>query len=335
MHSIGSNKRYFSHLIKLEVATFSKEVEPEVLFDGLGFDLNSLDDPYFVVTESQNIQFHRNLLKCIEPSLAGMRIAQAFEFSDLGPIGHILGASSNFEETNSLLLKFKEIVHNPIEFSRSQDEEFIYWVHESYIDDETLYRFYIERSLASQAKFIRLLFSNIDELSYVCFRFKDNGDKEALEHYFGCEVRFSQAQNMIVLPYVEGGGKANHSDARLRQALMPLIDSMICELQYNSLLASEIHHLLMECQGEFPLLIEVASKVGMSERTASRKLKQEGVTYQALLDDVRRLKAINYLRNDTMTVQTVSELCGFKDVKSFVRSFKRWTGESPSTFKKC
>jgi len=76
-------------------------------------------------------------------------------------------------------------------------------------------------------------------------------------------------------------------------------------------------------------IAEIARRMGMSRATLYRKLKQEGVSYERLLDEVRRRMALHYLTDQNASVSKTAYLLGFSDPAAFSRAFKRWTGKSP------
>jgi len=73
-----------------------------------------------------------------------------------------------------------------------------------------------------------------------------------------------------------------------------------------------------------------AALMHMTERTLLRRLKDEGTTFQEVLDHLREGLAYEYLRRPNLTVQDVSSMLGFSDASTFSRAFKRWTGRRPS-----
>ena len=68
-------------------------------------------------------------------------------------------------------------------------------------------------------------------------------------------------------------------------------------------------------------------------RPAWRKLSENGVTYQTLLDQVRRDLAVDYLRNSLLTVEQIAELVGYGEAASFRKALRRWTGKAPGEFR--
>ncbi len=73
----------------------------------------------------------------------------------------------------------------------------------------------------------------------------------------------------------------------------------------------------------------VARSLGLSRQTLFRKLKAEGVTFQKVLDELRKKMAIHYLTRKDISVSETAYLVGFSDPAAFSRAFKRWTGSSP------
>ena len=74
----------------------------------------------------------------------------------------------------------------------------------------------------------------------------------------------------------------------------------------------------------------VAHELGVSRQTLYRRLKAEGVTFEALLDELRHRTALKLLRDDHLSVKQASWRLGFSEPAAFSRAFKRWTGTSPS-----
>ena len=75
----------------------------------------------------------------------------------------------------------------------------------------------------------------------------------------------------------------------------------------------------------------IASELGCSRQTLYRRLKEEGVTYEQLLDALRHRLALRYLEREGLGVKQVSYRLGFSDPAAFSRAFKRWTGRSPGS----
>lgn len=86
-----------------------------------------------------------------------------------------------------------------------------------------------------------------------------------------------------------------------------------------------------DCQ---PSLDELAAFVNISSRTLSRYLEAEGVGFRELSLRIRTEKARQMLAETDMTVTGIAYRLGYTDVASFVRSFRRETGQSPTAWRR-
>ena len=78
----------------------------------------------------------------------------------------------------------------------------------------------------------------------------------------------------------------------------------------------------------------VAQRIGLSERTLSRRLQEEGVTFGEILDDLRRDLAVRHLEERGLPVSQIAWLLGFHGPSSFSHACRRWTGKSPVQFRR-
>lgn len=87
--------------------------------------------------------------------------------------------------------------------------------------------------------------------------------------------------------------------------------------------------------GHAPLSIgHVAEELNLSKRTLQRRLQQQDVNFAELRDQVRFHYSIDYLIKQHLSIDSISASLDFSDRTSFTNAFKRWTGLSPSTFRK-
>lgn len=73
----------------------------------------------------------------------------------------------------------------------------------------------------------------------------------------------------------------------------------------------------------------IASEVGTSTRSIQRYLREEGTTFQRVLDALRKDVALTYLEDRTRSLAEVALMLGFSDQSTFHRAFVRWTGRTP------
>ncbi|MGE5186315.1 MAG: AraC family transcriptional regulator ligand-binding domain-containing protein [Acidobacteriota bacterium] len=82
-----------------------------------------------------------------------------------------------------------------------------------------------------------------------------------------------------------------------------------------------------------PALLELAKELHMSERTLKRKLAERGTTFSAIRDDVLRQRALLLLDNRALSIGEIAAKLGYKELPSFTRAFRKWTGKTPQGYR--
>jgi AraC-like DNA-binding protein len=77
----------------------------------------------------------------------------------------------------------------------------------------------------------------------------------------------------------------------------------------------------------------IARELNLSERSLQRKLKERGTSFRAVLDNVREMAAIQYIKNPVNSMSDIAFLLGFSEQSAFSRAFKKWTGTSPIKYR--
>jgi AraC-like DNA-binding protein len=98
-------------------------------------------------------------------------------------------------------------------------------------------------------------------------------------------------------------------------------------------LRREIARVLVKGQGEGGIE-HLAKATGTSVRTLQRRLKDAGVNYFDLQNDVRKTLALNLLENETLALAEIALSLGYSEVSAFNHAFRRWVGQSPGHYRR-
>jgi AraC-like DNA-binding protein len=82
-----------------------------------------------------------------------------------------------------------------------------------------------------------------------------------------------------------------------------------------------------------PPAADLARSFHMDERTLRRRLAREGTSYRAIVDEARRVLAIDLIRFSDLSIERIAEQTGYNDAAAFSAAFKRWQGESPGRYR--
>lgn len=158
--------------------------------------------------------------------------------------------------------------------------------------------------------------------------------ERAYTERWGCVVRFHASEDAIVLHKNLLNTPLRQPDPLLRKTLEAHAQGQLASLDTDTNLTTRVKDSLRK------QLIRgitrqdmVADHLGMTSRTLQRKLSQEGVSYQQLLDEVRQAMAEDFLINSELGIPEIAFRLGYSETTSFHRKFKAEKGKTPGTLR--
>ena len=159
-------------------------------------------------------------------------------------------------------------------------------------------------------------------------------DREIYEKHFGCRVKFKADENVLVfnkadmeLPFVT-------HNADLLGIVAPQLEAELTEQLAQKTFGEQakgiLKHLLA---GQRPGIHDLARDLHLSTRTLQRRLTEQGLTFQRLLDEARRELAHHYLLHSSRELNETAYLLGYEDTNSFFRAFHQWEGTTPGQWR--
>ena len=166
--------------------------------------------------------------------------------------------------------------------------------------------------------------------------FKHNAPA-TLEHheaYFGCPVYFGMDRDALLvstetlqMPNKLGDlGLSRFFEVHLKAEVNAFGDALPLDRQIRDHVAT--------CLSEgIPAVSDVARHLGMSARTMQRRLAEQSLAYQTLVDEARRQLAKRLLQRTKFSLIEVAFMTGFSGQSAFTRAFKRWAGQTPRSYR--
>jgi AraC-like DNA-binding protein len=87
-------------------------------------------------------------------------------------------------------------------------------------------------------------------------------------------------------------------------------------------------------QQGMPRIEWVAARLGMTQRTLQRRLNQSGISFKHVLEGTLHARACALIGHPALPITEVALRLGYNDPSHFSRAFKRWTGASPSDYRR-
>jgi AraC-like DNA-binding protein len=158
--------------------------------------------------------------------------------------------------------------------------------------------------------------------------------REMYESHFRCPVKFKARQNALIfsksdieLPFVT-------YNADLLATFAPQLEAELTEQLAQTNFAEQAKGILKQVlAGQRPGIQDLARELHLSTRTLQRRLSEQGITFQRLLDEARRELARHYLLHSSRELNETAYLLGYEDANSFFRAFHQWEGTSPGQWR--
>lgn len=83
-----------------------------------------------------------------------------------------------------------------------------------------------------------------------------------------------------------------------------------------------------------PSIGRVATRLGYTPRTLQRRLEDDSLTFQQVLEDLRKDMACRYLSSSQLSLTEISGLLAYTDTTAFGRAFRRWMGRTALEYRK-
>jgi AraC-like DNA-binding protein len=155
--------------------------------------------------------------------------------------------------------------------------------------------------------------------------------------YFRSPIHFSSGVNGMVFSDADGARSLQAADAPLGAVIERRLEKSLDELDKlegpadaSASVAARVRRLLIERMGqEQPSVTTIGREMGLSARTLSRRLGEEGTSFREIRDLVRHQLAVALLGDPGKSIAEVAFFLGYAEPAPFHRSFKRWTGTTP------
>lgn len=264
---------------------------------------------------------------CAEP-LFGLRLARTQTSSVLGDIA--MGISQQptvgdaFASINKHLYLHARGLH--VEQRQRGDEVYLELVFE--ITSPRGINQLVQMSVGQMANFASEILAARNQTITILLRQPSPGAGVGLRYgKFGARIEFDAGSDGIRLPAKLLGRKPHHDEEALRRHFEDYIYAL--KQRYPDNLQDQVRDIIGQGlpTGECSLA-RVAATLELHPRVLQKRLRSQGSSYGALLQETRLAIASEHLRFKSMSITDLALNLGYADVSVFSRCFKHLTGMS-------
>ncbi len=266
----------------------------------------------------------------------GLSAASLLRPSHLGAFGYVVAASANVSEAIARLVRFKRLTGDASKVEMRIAGNRVRYIHETAMPPLSSNRHHAEWSSASVVCLLREItgqpsWSPLE----VTFCHPKPDDISAHKRVFGCTPTFSDEQDSVVMGLSFLSSPFLGAEKVLSQILEQHAIGLLAALpQQNEVLGALRVRLQKHLSGGSPTIEQLAVDMNLSVRSLQRRLEEQGLTFQQVLDEMRESLATVYLGNPSMAIAEAAYLLGYSDASAFSRAFKRWYQVTPSDWRR-
>jgi AraC-like DNA-binding protein len=261
------------------------------------------------------------------------RIGTSIHISTYGMYGFAILCCPDFRKA----MHFAEMYHAlaaplaTIEFK--EEKGFASWTIEPNMHaeiDPQVYRFISEMQIGIHISLMRDIMGPAFTPDRISLTYPESPDFGLPADQIGCPLSFASRTNQIIFRSAWLDQAANLGNKTTYPAVVALCDDLLSELKSRIGVAGEIRALLLRDITNAPTLAAIAKLLDISDRSLRRQLREQGISFRGLRDELRMQIALKYLRTTGLANEDIALALGFSDAANFRRAFRRWTNKSPS-----
>ena len=292
--------------------------------------VEQIDDPSVRLAVRDQVRFINLVADAVQDDLLGFHVAQECDLRELGLLYYVLASSQTVMEALRRVARYGAIANEGVFQQYTVGRQI--GIGLQYVGiSRHLDRHQTECWMVLIVRVLRHLTGRRISPRRVRFVHARRRSPEEFASYLGGDIRFAAPADDISFDAAIGDASIASADPYLNKLLVGYYEDTITRrraVRGSTRLTVENAIVPLLPHGEVRIG-EIARGLGLSQRTLARRLTVEGLTFSALLAELRLDLAKRYLAEGDMSISHIAWLLGYQEVSAFSKAFKRWTGEAP------
>jgi AraC-like DNA-binding protein len=260
----------------------------------------------------------------------GFTLARDFDLREIGLLYYVMASSQTLGDALKRIARYSKVTNEALVFGYREGNRLIISLSYSGVPRHSD-RHQIEFCMFAALRICRVLTGQNLVPQHFTIAHHRSEDTSEMARFVGTKVEFGADTDEFALNIEARGLALIHSDTYLNDLLLKYCEAALADRRGDtSQLRTRVENAISSVLPHGRVLVEdVARSLGMSERTLTRKLSDEGLNFTEILQQLRRDLAVRYLDDRKLHVSKIAWLLGFQEVSAFTHAFKRWTGKTP------
>lgn len=272
------------------------------------------------------------LVACRPDEPLGVRVAETTDLSAFGALGYVIAHSPTVGDALHRFVRFQRIADPRLKWSFVDDFPSVRLVLRVEPWGSEL-RHPVEALLAVATAGARLLHPGLtfERVEFAHPPPARAAHAEALRAVCGAEVRWGATENAVCAPASALALALPLADPQLGAILERHLRGVLAAVPLaDEPLAQRVSELVAARLENGAATGEIARALATSRRTLQRRLRDEGTSFAAIVDQTRKARALELIGDRHVRLTEIAFLTGFSEARAFARAFRRWTGAGPA-----
>jgi len=305
-------------------------INPEPLLKKAGLTARQIDDRAARLPVASQIKFMTLAAEALQDDFLGFHLARDFDLREIGLLHYVFGSSGMLGEGLQRIVRYSRIASEGVALSYTER------------DDITLDLTYVGVPRRSDRHQLEFFVTTLIRVCREATRRQFHPTRIKLAHrreqdcsefnaFMGLEVEFAADRDEIAFPASIKDLALVGADPYLNELLIAYCEQALAERQRvaGTLRVSVENAIAPLLPHGKARMGEIARRLGMSERTLARRLAEENVSFNLILDELRTDLARHYIEEADLSISEIAWLLGYQEVSALSNAFKRWTGKTP------
>jgi AraC-like DNA-binding protein len=319
-------------LARLAIARLESAGVPSApLLRRAGLTVEVMADPEERLSVQSQIAFLDEAATALRDDYLGFTLARDFDLREIGLLYYVMASSGTLGDALKRLARYSKVTNEALVFGYREGNRVTINLSYSGVPRHSD-RHQIEFCMFAVLRICRVLTGhNVVPQQFSISHYRSNGPSE-MTRFVGSKVEFGADTDEFALNIEARELPLTHSDPYLNKLLLKDCEAVLADRKGDvSQLRTRVENAISLVLPHVKVFVEdIALNLGMSKRTLTRKLADEGLNFSGVFEQLRRDLSVRYLRERKLHVSKIAWLLGFSDVSAFTNAFKRWTGKAPT-----
>ncbi len=318
--------------IGIPAALYSLGLDPEKVLSEAGADVGIFNDPDNLISFNARSRLLAHCAAAADCAHFGLLAAQQAGLHSLGLVGLLVKFSPDVDTALKNLMRYFHLHARGAVLDIEEHGMLTvlsYRIAQGWAEGNDLVS---EGSLA-------ILFNVMRELcgprwtptEVWCTRNKPK-DIAPYRKFFKARLRFDAEQDALLFPSTWLTQSLPEVHAEVRQLVQKQIDLLLAQDpdDFAQQVRNVVHAALVSGDAR---ATRVATLLSIHPRTLHRRLHAFGLGYQQLVDERRFDMARHLLKASNSDISEIAQILHYADARTFIRAFRRWSGETPARWR--